>query len=121
MLEPAELVEVLASHAGEEFASSDHWLSSAILATSAVGQPLGALVHESLEMTDLQSTVVTPENQLCLWREVVWYYLVGRRREVLSAFKAGIQGADAEAPHPILSQLRTLSFVERQVSRRATV
>ena len=113
LLEPAELVELMASHAGERWASlSSHWLSSAILSPSAIGQPLCALMPP--EMTVLQATVVTRANQVCLWREAVWWYLVGRRLEVLGALRAGLQGTNAEAPHPLLTQLRTLSFAERQ-------
>jgi hypothetical protein len=114
LLEPAELVELLASHAGESWAAKSHWLSSSILAPSAIGQSLGALVPPEMTMLQLQATVVTRANQVCLWREAAWWYLVGRRLKVLGALKAGLQGIHAKAPHPLLTQLRTLSFDERQ-------
>ena len=47
-----------------------------------------------------------------LWREVVYEFLVNRRRTVLDAIREGFNGF--EAPHPIVQQLRSFSFSERR-------
>ena len=109
LLEPAEVVELLATHAGEEFASSRHWLSTTVLDPTAVGETTDWL---PIIGSVLPQTVITHENQVPLWREAVHWYLIGRRSLALGAMKDGFRGIDA--PHPLIMQLRALTFSERQ-------
>lgn len=89
LLEPVELVELLATHAGEEYASPTNWLNVALLSPAAVGlrlgdapslgrQPLRELIAHLVPamppaLTCLLNTCVTAANQVLLWREIVWW------------------------------------------------
>ena len=113
LLSPAEVVELLASHAGSEFASKGHWLSAPILSPDAIGCTVGACYEgiEGLLSESLSQDEVTTVNQVELWRDVVYHYLVERRRMVLDAIRQGFQGS-GPTPHPLMMQLRLFSFGE---------
>lgn len=86
-----EIVELLDEIGGSTYRNR-HCVFALLLQDSAVGKQVKQVLDMLDEKLPNEDAVITPNNQVGLWRELVRHVLVDRRRMVLRALRAGFSG-----------------------------